>query len=173
MKIDAVRKFDCLFFGNLHFAAGERGGFLPAFASNEFQEYPILMEPEALDLGPVNLRIALEANSADSAESIGKVGEYLSRDFSLDTPGPGNPRDGDELIQLLKNLQYEAFVQLHACRPQQRPNRSCGTSLLPNHFAQIGLGYAQFQKNRCLFSFHREDSHSIRIIHQGLSDLFY
>jgi hypothetical protein len=53
---------------------------------------------------------------------------------------------------LLQNFERKPFLHFHSGCAQYGPDRSCGSALFPDHFAEIGWGHPQFQ-NRCLFPF--------------------
>ena len=71
--------------------------------------------------------------------------EQLDSDSAFQTLGFRDPSDGDEggfLMTdeaLLQNLEREPFFQLHSRGTEDRPDRSCRPSLLPDNFAEVAL----------------------------------
>ena len=114
------------------------------------------------------------------AQKLQRIGIVIDADFPTDAVGTGERAYFDQIGRdvalfrhgLLHDFQHDAAVGLGRGRAEQGTERTGGSALLADHFAEIFFGNAQF-KDGPLLPFHLDDLHVFGLVHKPFGDKFH
>lgn len=153
---------------NAYLRPGERFGLRDGIDAQELEDEFIAVPPDVFDA----MLHAVEENPLQIREAPGAVAQRLSRNLALVSTSAQQMRNDDRFQKLFQDFEGEPAIQLHPGGGEQRTDGPCGSSLLANHFAQVGRGDPQL-KYAGLLAIDFVDGHFLGLIDERLCDFFH